>query len=296
MDCSGVALGLDVDNSFGQMIWQNLPSMVHLDLLSSKSSLQFPEMLLSPLFPDSCSKAFLLSSPEPILTLLSLNRNSPGTPAGAPQMCFMPTLEDSGQDVEPSHNFTRHGCSTRDRQVGTKSLSVEQAPHYSRKNNALNQTLEELKEGLMIQSLWHLSQHVSLANRASNLQQRVLTMLGEHASRHCSHQLDGLKTKLLEARHSPKLTSEPLYETFNAVEMQEVEQALIRDLQYPQAHGQPLKSRDLQNLAHNGHAVLHRVLEALDSDATVSSSDEEWDHEDAKGTSVDSQWVWCDVE
>ncbi len=42
MDCSGVALGLDVDNSFGQMIWQNLPSMVHLDLLSSKSSPAVP--------------------------------------------------------------------------------------------------------------------------------------------------------------------------------------------------------------------------------------------------------------
>ncbi|XP_016410219.1 KAT8 regulatory NSL complex subunit 1-like protein isoform X2 [Sinocyclocheilus rhinocerous] len=302
MDCSGVALGLDVDNSFGQMIWQNLPTMVHLDLLSSKSSPQFPEMLLSPLFQDSHSKAFLLSSPEPLLTLLSLNRNSPGTPAGAPQMCFMPTLEDNGQDVvEPSHNLTRHGWSTRDCQVGTKSLSLEQAPNCSRKNNALNQTLvstmEELKEGLMIQSLWHLSQHVLLANRASHLQQRVLAMLGEHASRHYSHQLDGLKKKLLEARRSPKLTSEPLFETFNAVEMQEVEKALIRNLQYPEAHGQPLKSRDLQNLAHNGHAVLHGVLEALDSDATVSSSDEEWDHEDAEGTSVEShcrvcEWRW----
>ncbi|KAL0184660.1 hypothetical protein M9458_020356, partial [Cirrhinus mrigala] len=70
--------------------------------------------------------------------------------------------------------------------------------------------------------------------------------------------------------------------------MQEVEQALIRNLQYPQAHKQPLKSRDLQNLAHSGHAVLHGVLEALDSDATVSSSDEEWDHDNAKGTSVES--------
>uniref|UniRef100_A0A8C2BPW5 KAT8 regulatory NSL complex subunit 1-like n=1 Tax=Cyprinus carpio TaxID=7962 RepID=A0A8C2BPW5_CYPCA len=302
MDGSGVALGLDVDNSFGQLIWQNLPSMVHLDLLSSKSSPQFPEMLLSPLFQDSHSKAFLLSSPEPLLTLLSLNRNSPGTPAGAPQMCFMPTLEDKGQDwAEPSHNLTQHGGSTRDCQVDTKTLFLEQAPHCSRKNNALNQTLvssmEELKEGLMIQSLWHLSQHVSLANRASHLQQRVLAILGGHASRHYSHQLDGLKKKLLEARHSPRLTSEPLFESFNAVEMQEVEKALIRNLQYPEAHGQPLKSRDLQSLAHSGQVVLHGVLEALDSDATVSSSDEEWDHEDAKGTSVEShcrvcEWRW----
>uniref|UniRef100_A0A673H7E6 KAT8 regulatory NSL complex subunit 1-like n=1 Tax=Sinocyclocheilus rhinocerous TaxID=307959 RepID=A0A673H7E6_9TELE len=293
MDCSGVALGLDVDNSFGQMIWQNLPSMVHLDLLSSKGSPQLPEMLLSPLFQGSHPKAFLLSSPEPLLTLLSLNRNSPGTPAGASQMCFMPTLEDKGQDgVEPSHNLTplQHGCSTRDCQAGTKSLS------RSRKNNALNQTLvrtmEELKEGLMIQSLWHLSQHISLANRASHLQQRVLAMLGEHASRHYSHQLDGLKKELLEARHSPKIpmTPECLFETFNGVEMQEAEQALIRNLQYPQAHGQPLKSRDLQNLAHNGQAVLHGVLEALDSDATVSSSDEEWDHED--GSCHVCEWRW----
>ncbi|XP_073702349.1 KAT8 regulatory NSL complex subunit 1-like protein [Garra rufa] len=291
MDCSGVALGLDVDNSFGQMVWQNLPSMVHLDLLSSKGSPQLPDMLLSPLFQDSRLKAFLLSSPEPLLTLLSLNRNSPGTPSGAPQMCFMPTFEDS----EVGHNLT-HGCSTRDCQAGTKSLSLEQAPHSSRNNNALNQTpvgtMEEIKEGLMIQSLWHLSQHVSLANRASCLQQRVLAMLGEHASRHYSHQLDGLKKKLLEAHCSPKLTPGHLFETFNAVEMQEVEQALIRNLS--QAHGQALNSRDLQNLAHSGHAVLHGVLEALDSDATVSSSDEEWDHEDARGTSVESHCTVCE--
>ncbi|XP_042620074.1 KAT8 regulatory NSL complex subunit 1-like protein [Cyprinus carpio] len=298
MDCSGVALGLDVDNSFGQIIGQNLSSMVHLDLLSSKGSPQLPEMLLSPLFQDSHPKAFLLSSPEP--PLLSLNRNSPDTPAGAPQMCFMPTLEDKGQDgVEPSQNLTplQHGFSTRDCQTGTKSLSLEEASQCSRKNNALNQklfrTMEELREGLMIQSLWHLSQHVSLANRASHLQQRVLAMLGEHASRHYSHQLDGLKKELFEARRSPKfpMTPECLFETFNVVEMQEAERVLIRNLQ---VHGQPPKSRDLQNLAHSGHAVLHGVLEALDSDATVSSSDEEWDHE---GTSVEShchvcEWRW----
>lgn len=289
MDCSGVALGVDVANSFGQKIWQNLPSVVHLDLLSSEDSPQLPEMLLSPMFQDSCPKAFLLSSPE--LTLLSLNRNSPGSPAGAPQMCFMPSLEDNAQYmVEPSHNPRplQHGCSTRDYQVGTKSLSSEQAPHQNRKNNASwVDSVEEMEEGLMIQSLWHLSQHVSLANRAGRLQQRALAVLGEHASRHYSHQLEGLKSKLLETR-SPKypMTSKHLFETFNAVEMQEVEQALGRNLQYPQAHGQPLKSRDVQSLAHSGHAVLHRVLESLDSDATGSSSDEESEYED---TSVESQ-------
>ncbi|XP_067300389.1 KAT8 regulatory NSL complex subunit 1-like protein [Pseudorasbora parva] len=300
MDCSGVALGLDVENSFGQMIWQNIPSMVHLDLLSSKGSPQLPEMLLSPRFQDSHPKAFLLSSPEPLLTLLSLNRNSPGSLAGVPHMCFMPILEDNGQvRVEPSHNISplRHGCSTRDCQVGTKIISLEQASHCHRKDSASNQTwvdsVEEMEEGLMIQSLWHLSQHVSLANRAGRLQQRVLAMLGEHASRHYSHQLKGIKSEFLET-HSLKdpMTSEHLY---SAVEMQEVKQALGKNLQYPRAHGQPLKSIDVENLAHSGHAVLHRVLESLDSDATVSSSDEEWEHEDAKGTSVEPHWHVCEL-
>lgn len=272
MDCSGVSRGVDVENSFGEKIWQNLPSVVHLDFLSSKGSPQLPEMLLSPMFQDSCPKAFLLSSPE--LTLLSLNRNSPGSPAGAPQMCFMPTLEDNAQYM-PSHNPRplQHGCSTRDYQAGTKSLSSEQAPHQNRKNHASwVDGVEEMEEGLMIQSLWHLSQHVSLANRAGRLQQRVLAVLGEHASRHYSHQLEGLKSKLLETHCSPKypMTSEHL------------EQALGRNPQSFQAHGQPLKSRDVQSLAHSGHAVLHRVLESLDSDATGSSSDEESEHEDTK--------------
>ncbi|XP_077071382.1 KAT8 regulatory NSL complex subunit 1-like protein isoform X1 [Siphateles boraxobius] len=303
MDNSGVALGVDVENSFGQKIWQNLPSMVHLDLLSSKGSPHLPQMLLSPMFQDSHPKAFLRSSPEPLFTLLSLNRNSVGSTAGAPQMCFMPIFEDSGQDVvEPSHNPSplRHGCSTRDCQGDTKSLSSVQIPHcFNASNQTFVDSVEEMEEGLMIQSLWHLSQHVSLANRAGRLQQRVLAMLGEHASRHYNHQLEGLKSKLLETCRSTKypMTSEHFFETLNAVEMQAEYHALGRNLQYPQAQGQPLKSRDVQNLVHSGHAVLHRVMESLDSDATVSSSDEEWQHEDSRGTSVDPhcrvfEWRW----
>lgn len=273
---------VDVENSFAQKMWQQ---KAHLDLLSSKGSPPLPEMLLSPLFQDSHPKGFLLSSPEPLHTLLSLNRNSPASPAGAPQMCFMPILEGNGQDyVEPTHT-QRHGCSTKHWPVGTKPLSSEQSQCPSRKNNSLNHTLvgavEEMEEGLMIQSLWHLSQHVSLVNRAGRLQQRVLAVLGEHASRHYSQQLDGMKKKLLEARCSPKysMTPGPLFGTA------EVDQALRKNFQFTQAHKQPLKSRDVQNLAHSGHAVLQGLLESLDSDATASSSDEEGDHKDTKATS-----------
>ncbi|XP_073769091.1 KAT8 regulatory NSL complex subunit 1-like protein isoform X1 [Danio rerio] len=269
-------------------MWQHSPSLVHLDLLASKGSPQ-----LSPLFQDSHPKGFLLSSPEPLLSLLSLNKNSPGSPAGAPQMCFMPILQDNGQDyVEPT-STQRHGCSSKHWPVSTKPLSSEQS--QCRKNNALNHTrvgaMGEMEEGLMIQSLWHLSQHVSLANRAGRLQQRVLAVLGEHASRHYSQQLDGLKKKLLEARCSPKfsMTSDPLFETAK------IDQALRRNFQFTQTHKQPLKLRDVQNVAHSGHAVLQGLLESLDSDATASSSDEEGDHEDTNATSDLPNCDVCEV-
>ncbi|XP_051564240.1 KAT8 regulatory NSL complex subunit 1-like protein [Myxocyprinus asiaticus] len=334
MDFSSVTLNVDVENTVAQKIWLNLPSLISLDLLNSKGSSQPTEMLLSPVFQGSGPEAFLLSSPESLLTILSMNRNSLTSPVGAPQISFV----DDEQDVtQASHNPSPliHGYSTKDCQDTSKSLfsdqhtngehaihtnrvlqahatMISQEPDHSRENNALNEIwdgssqmqragMAVLEEGLTIQSLWHLSQHVALADRASSLQQRVLTILGEHATRHYSHQLEGLRKNLLEVRCFPRspmasgdLCSPTGNEAFNAMEVQDKEGALRRSLQFPQAHRESLKSRDLQNFVRCGHAVLHGVLESLDSDATVSSSDEEWDHEDTKKTSAESHCQGCE--
>ncbi|XP_073711456.1 KAT8 regulatory NSL complex subunit 1-like protein [Misgurnus anguillicaudatus] len=126
-------------------------------------------------------------------------------------------------------------------------------------------------------------------------------MLGKHASQHYIQQIDGLKKKLLEISPYPKATMVPddlLTYTgnviFNDVRMQDGEEDFRRTHRY-QTHRRSLKSRDVENLARCGRAVLHEVLESLDSDATLSSSsDEEWDHGDAKGTSAASQCHSCE--
>ncbi|XP_051567030.1 KAT8 regulatory NSL complex subunit 1-like protein isoform X2 [Myxocyprinus asiaticus] len=333
MDFSSVSLGVDVENTFAQKIWLNLPSLISLDLLSSKGSPQPSDMLLSPVYQGSESEALLLSSPEPLLTLLSMNRNSPTSPVDAPQMSFVDEERDVAKAI---HNPSplQHGNSTVGCQGASKSLFSEQhtngerafypngvlqahatiisqEPEHSREKSGLNhishgssqiQTagMAVLEEGVMIQSLWHLSQHVALADRASRLQQRVLAMLGEHATRHYRHQLEGLRKKSHEVYCSPRssIASGELFspkgnETFNATEMQDGEGAL-RSLQLPQANGESLKFRDVQIFTCSGHAVLHGVLESLDSDATVSSSDEEWDHEDINETSAESHCQGCE--
>ncbi|TRZ03764.1 hypothetical protein DNTS_009750, partial [Danionella cerebrum] len=117
-----------------------------------------------------------------------------------------------------------------------------------------------------------------MANRAVNLQHRMLVALGKLASRHLSHQLDVLKNKLVESHGSHKKSTppDPLAEIFVSADTN-------------QGHNEPLKPRDLEILAHNGHTVLQGLLESLDSDATVGSSDEECDFEDSKHASEKSK-------
>lgn len=110
-------------------------------------------------------------------------------------------------------------------------------------------------------------------------------MLGEHASRHYFHQLEGLRRKLLSVSYCPK--SPMASGVFFTHETSNAEDVLG---QIPQTHEQSLKSRDLENLAQCGRAVLPGMLESLDSDATLSSSsDDEADNEDAKGSTAASR-------
>lgn len=286
MDYSGVALGMDVEK-----VWPNHPSLIHLDLLSPKGSPRFPEMLLSPAFQDSGPKAFLLSSPEPLLTLL--NQNSQDSPAGAPQTCFTPALEDNGppvSDRNPSPSwhdyYSPSGCQGSQYAI-SQEPDLPCALNTTSDGSSQMQTNATLEEGLRIHSLWNISQNAALVDQASRLQKRLLAMLGEHASRHYSHQLQGLRRKLLNVSCSKSpMASGGLFththEMFNA------EEDVLG--QIPQTHQQSLKSRDVENLAQCGRAVLHGMLESLDSDATLSSSsDEEADHEDAKGSSAASR-------
>ncbi|KAA0715551.1 KAT8 regulatory NSL complex subunit 1-like protein [Triplophysa tibetana] len=297
MDCGSIALGVDLEK-----VWLNNPSLIHLDFLSPEGTPHLSEMLLSPAFQGPGPKAFLLSSPEPLFTLLSINQNSQDSPAGAPQTCFMPTLDESGPPVPnlDSSSLCHDFYSPRGCQGGAQNNNRESDAHGtmipqgtdlpSVLNKACDGTLEE---GLRIHSLWNISQNAALVDRANLLQKRLLAMLGEHASRHYFHQLEGLRRKLLSVSYSPKspmasgVFFTPTHETSNA------EEDVLG--QIPQTHKLSLKSRDLENLAQCGRAVLPGMLESLDSDATLSSSsDDEADNEDAKGSSAASRCHGCE--
>ncbi|XP_057192915.1 KAT8 regulatory NSL complex subunit 1-like protein isoform X1 [Triplophysa rosa] len=301
MDFSSIALGgVDLEK-----VWLNHPSLIHLDFLSPEGSPQLSEMLLSPAFQGPGPKAFLLSSPEPLLTLLSINQNSQNSPAGAPPTCFMPTLEENGPPV-PNLNssslwhdyYSPRGCQGgaqyNNRESDAHGTMIPQGTdHPSGLNKACDGTLEE---GLRIHSLWNISQNAALVDQANRLQKRLLAMLGEHASRHYIHQLEGLRRKLLTVSYCPKSPMASGGFFTHTHEMFNAEEDVLG--QIPQTHEQSLKSSDLENLAQCGCAVLPGMLESLDSDATLSSSsDDEADHEDAKGSSAASlchgcEWRW----
>ncbi|XP_056611273.1 KAT8 regulatory NSL complex subunit 1-like protein isoform X2 [Triplophysa dalaica] len=292
MDCGSINLGVDLEK-----VWLNHPSLIHLDFLSPEGSPRLSEMLLSPAFQGPGPKAFLLSSPEPRFTLLSVNQNSRDSPAGAPQTCFMPTLEENGPPVPNlnssslCHDYSPRGCNGaqyNNRESDAHGAMIPQGTdHPSALNKACDGTLEE---GLRIHSLWNISQNAALVDRANRLQKRLLAMLGEHASRHYFHQLEGLRRKLLSVSYCPK--SPMASGVFFTHETSNAEDVLG---QIPQTHEQSLKSRDLENLAQCGRAVLPGMLESLDSDATLSSSsDDESDNEDAKGSPAASRCHGCE--
>lgn len=274
-----LSLGVDVER-----FWLNRPSLTHLDLLSPRGSPHLPdEMLLSPAYQGSAPKAFLLSSPEPLLTLLSINQNSQDSPAGAPQTCFTTAVDCKPSPLWHDYYSTGDQCGAQNcnRESDVRATMTQDPYHPSASNKACDGALEE---ALRIRSLWNISQNAALVDQASRLQRRLLAMLGEHASRHYGRQLEGLRRALLNVDYCPKspvasggLSTHATNVMFSDVMIQEDEERISQT-----------RNETLENLAQCGRAVLHGVLEGLDSDATLSS-DEEEDREDAKGSSAASQ-------
>ncbi|XP_048833718.1 KAT8 regulatory NSL complex subunit 1-like protein [Brienomyrus brachyistius] len=147
-----------------------------------------------------------------------------------------------------------------------------------------------------------VSQHWSLVRRATLMQRRVRTLLGEHTIQHFVRQLDTLRERCLEKDALPASPGPlPQESSFPGI----AEAGLTHARQGQDA------SRDIQRLASRIQVVMKEAQ--LDSDATESSSDEEPDRDVTPGpqgaqvrggrewrwqnkrAEIGSRWAWLQV-
>ncbi|KAL7865274.1 hypothetical protein SRHO_G00105210 [Serrasalmus rhombeus] len=158
-----------------------------------------------------------------------------------------------------------------------------------------------MQDTLKARTEWLASWHGSLVARADRANRRLHALLGEHAMQHCSSQLEGLGRKLHQEGSSLRSSflatgssSSPETKASDAP----VEQnglSSLPDCSSSQSCPQSVqKTKDMQSLARCGQPILRGVQKALDSDATASSSDEEWDHEETRAISAASECLGCE--
>ncbi|XP_041724522.2 KAT8 regulatory NSL complex subunit 1-like protein isoform X2 [Coregonus clupeaformis] len=346
MDADGAMLNIECDpqlklmeDSYAQRVWLNFSSLPFLDTCcSSKSPLDFPESLLSPLLQASAGqyKTVLLSSPGSLLSLLALNKtlkHSLVACPGAQDIYFVPIPEHNSQGVAQQQQQCQHSGHGPDgydipqspskhgpgdlmsqynpavltplieRQEERGSSSTVTAPAQLWARGARSQVQEQpvtalVEEVVREQTHWHLSQQAAQLGRAGRLQRRLQALLGDHASRHCSLQLEGLKGS--QGRETPGPPSPPAdTKPFDTAMGQRQTGTLSRRTQGPallQTSLPPSPSTDIQEFTRYAQVVLRGVQEAVDSDATESSSDEELEPQQKWGTTSRSvhgcEWRW----
>nr|XP_046260913.1 KAT8 regulatory NSL complex subunit 1-like protein isoform X2 [Scatophagus argus] len=119
-----------------------------------------------------------------------------------------------------------------------------------------------------------VSRQTGLQSRAQRLQRRLQALLGEHAVLHCSHQLEGLK------RHY-QLGSVSLDSPDSVHPGIQAPQADCKpSFTWPDSSTASSSSTELREFSRSSQAVLRGLQEALDSEATASSSSDEDQEED----------------
>lgn len=111
-----------------------------------------------------------------------------------------------------------------------------------------------------------LRRQAALQHRAHKLRSRLQTLLGQHASRHCDQQLEGLR----RLRRPDGLPSDPPAVALPLPQHVDLDSGFGPD---------PLPCREVAEFSRSNRAVLRELQEVLDSDATASSGDGSSDEE-----------------
>ncbi|XP_076858386.1 KAT8 regulatory NSL complex subunit 1-like protein isoform X2 [Brachyhypopomus gauderio] len=318
-------------------LWLNLSSLPFLPSLSfldscqksSEGPLELTDILLPSLFHNKESyKSTFLSSPGSLLGLLSLSRNCMDSPVPPEYSCDLhfPFLEDQSTPSQtfqsPSHDLPRsprrgdHLESLGYLDNGTQLARPSAVPPGTHHPGS-----DRPSRHLPWPSSWPAGlvspqeaekggaercacRQAVLEARVSCASRRLHALLGDSAVRHCARQLEGLGRWL--DRQGRTLGSTPLPgapTTPIDTEMQEGHGACGGGHGCSTVPGSPCGVRvggEVWSLALRGQALLRRAQEALDSDATDSSSDEEWESDERTRSGAASgclgcEWSWqCD--
>ncbi|XP_056145721.1 KAT8 regulatory NSL complex subunit 1-like protein [Lampris incognitus] len=321
MDADGVAmLSIELEpqmkiteDTYSQTVRLNIASLPFLDSCLAKSFMKIPEIPIhdSSLQDSACQcKMVLLPSTDSLLSLLSLSKTPVESHSGVPNLFFVPVSEHSSQKTCLRHGYcSSSGCVP---DGGDASQSPQPVPPpfshgqiQPQCHAAHPSQLKTLVEGevepvvgchpLAPSPAWGattnseqplskavmenvmklpLSRQEGLLLEAEKLQKRLQSLLGEHASLHCSQQLAVFK-KLHRTRvtafdskphwsHQCPRGSRPQYCT--------AQTSTVR-----------LSSAELQEFGGSCWEIPGDPQDALDSDATASSSSgEETDEENCQ--------------
>lgn len=273
-------------------------------------------MILPSLFHNSDSfKTVLLSNQGSLLEFLSMDKSSADSQSVSPNVRFpeydsrmtavrecrsstpkQPDNCEGYQGVTQSHPpqqcsdwASRHPDNVP--QLRHPTVRPQETNHIKQNNAVASLSMEPaaMRETLKAQTKWVSFQHRSLAVRAERAERRLHALLGEHAVSHCTNQLQSLGLKLQQEDSSLRsfiLTSDPCCSSETKLFDVPVEQKGFRsapDRPSGQNSSQSVRlTKDMQSLVQCGQEVLQEVQKALDSDATASSSDEEWEDKETQ--------------
>ncbi|XP_036395832.1 KAT8 regulatory NSL complex subunit 1-like protein [Megalops cyprinoides] len=335
IDLDGALLGSELDpqkklmeEDRAQTAWLNLTFLPSPDVCSG-NALELQTPLLSPQAQAPGGyKTMFHSSPVSVLGLLSLSKNLADPLAPCPQRldaCFLPVPECEGQGLAQSHQSmsswrvqfaqppSGHGAG--DDEALIHGMPVTPPRVQGSKAGWCWPMSTVLEEAAHSQTLQCCSRQRALRGRAVGLQGRLQSLLGQHTARHCDLQLRGLMSRkdFPQGSLSPlELCSPPEAKPFDTTMGQELK-APWNSLSPPQQESplSPQRSTEIWRFVRCAWAMMRETQKALDSDATDSSSDEEWDLEEVQGSvpvcqgcewrwqaeraEIGSRWTWLKV-
>ncbi|XP_062862290.1 KAT8 regulatory NSL complex subunit 1-like protein isoform X2 [Trichomycterus rosablanca] len=320
VDHIGAVLGLEMmDDSFARFC-MNLTSPPLLNPCSPKRSLKLPETFLPSLIHSLASYGTAHPNTEPSEKHSADSQSLYGFDGGCLDLKGRRSdvaeerrenLTELDQEVIPSipvqQRWERESAETVTQLVllserSSRNDHVVQNDDFESFPSLLPSTLTVTREEVEAWKKFLTDQNAAMRTRTKRVKQRLCAMLAEHTLQHCDEQLEALRKKLSPSSPSggfisPDHSSMPLGSSGLNVSSGQQDGSFLcssSDSSVKNRSESEELTGEVQRLAWCGRAALRQVQEALDSDATESSSDEEWEPEMTKGDKHSTDCLGCE--